>query len=130
MHKTLLLLKREYLSRVRKKTFILSTILTPLLFAGVISTVIYITVKNVSHENVAVADPSGYLKSNLESSKIVSYHFVQDVDTSNFVQKGYSAILIAPHTGVNQTDNFKLISAKSMNRFANDQIEKDVSQSL
>src|SRR6476469_9284425 len=130
MHKVLLIIKREYLSRVRKKTFILSTILTPLLFAVVISTVIFITVKNVSHQNVAVVDPNGYLKSNLESSKIVSYQFVPDVDTSNFVQKGYSAILIAPHTGVNQTSNFKLITEKSMNRFANDQIEKDISQSL
>jgi ABC-2 type transport system permease protein len=33
MNKTWLIIKREYLSRVRKKTFILSTILTPLLFA-------------------------------------------------------------------------------------------------
>lgn len=130
MNKVGLIIKREYLSRVRKKTFILSTILTPLLFAVVIGTVVFITVKNISHEKVAVVDPSGYLKSNLESSKIVSYQFVPEVDTSNFVQKGYSAILIAPHTGVNQTANFKLISAKSMNRFANDQIEKDISRSL
>src|SRR5829696_7043226 len=130
MKKTWLIIKREYLSRVRKKTFILSTILTPLLFAAVIGIVIFITVKNVSHENVAVVDPKGYLKSNLENSKIVSYHFVTDTDTSNFVQKGYSAVLIAPNTGVNNTSNFKLITEKSMNRFANDQIERDISQSL
>lgn len=130
MSKVGLIIKREYLSRVRKKTFILSTILTPLLFAGVIGTVIYITVKNVSHENVAVVDPSGYLKSNLENSKIVTYHFTPDTDTANFVQKGFSAILLAPHTGPNNTANFKLISAKSMNRFANEKIERDVSRSL
>ncbi|HUQ96614.1 MAG TPA: ABC transporter permease [Chitinophagaceae bacterium] len=130
MNKVGLIIKREYLSRVRKKTFILSTILTPLLFALVIGTVIYITVKNVSHENVAVVDPSGYLKSNLENSKNVTYHFVTDTDTSNFVRKGYSAVLLAPHTGVNTTANFKLITEKSMNRFANDQIDRDISRSL
>jgi ABC-2 type transport system permease protein len=130
MNKVGLIIKREYLSRVRKKTFILSTILTPLLFALVIGLVIFITVKNVSHENVAVVDPNGYLKANLEDSKVVSYHFVADIDTSNFAKKGYSAILIAPRTGVNHTDNFKLISEKSMNRFANDQIEHDISRSL
>ena len=130
MNKTWLIIKREYLSRVRKKTFILSTILTPLLFALVIGVVIFITVKNVSHENVVVVDPAGYLKANLENSKVVTYHFVTDADTSNFVKNGYSAILLAPHTGVNNTANFKLITAKSMNRFANDQIERDISRSL
>lgn len=130
MNKIPLIIKREYLSRVRKKTFILSTILTPLLFALVIGVVVFITVKNISHEKVAVVDPNGYLKSNLESSKIVSYTFATGVDTANFAAKGYSAILLAPQTGANQTSNFKLITEKSMNRFANDQIEKDISRSL
>ena len=47
MNKTWLIIKREYLSRVRKKTFILSTILTPLLFAALIAAVVFITVSNV-----------------------------------------------------------------------------------
>ena len=35
MHKILLIIKREYLSRVRKRSFIVMTILGPLLFAGI-----------------------------------------------------------------------------------------------
>src|SRR6476469_5136269 len=128
MNKIWLVIKREYLSRVRKKTFILSTILTPLLFAGVFGTIIYITIKNISNEKIAVVDPDGYLKSNLENSKSVTYTFVNDIDTGNFIQKGYSAVLLAPHAGVNQTGNFKLITAKSMNRISNERIEKDISQ--
>ncbi|MER3465268.1 MAG: ABC transporter permease, partial [Chitinophagaceae bacterium] len=54
MGKIGLIIKREYLSRVRKKTFILTTILTPLLFVGVIGLVVFITVKNVTHQTVAV----------------------------------------------------------------------------
>ena len=130
MNKTWLIVKREYLSRVRKKTFILSTILTPLVFAGLIGAVIAITVKNVRNEKIAVVDPSGVLKSSLEDSKSVSYHFATDVDTSNFAAKGYSAILFAPNTSINQTSNFKIVSEKSMSRFANDRIEQDVSQAL
>jgi ABC-2 type transport system permease protein len=130
MNKTWLIVKREYLSRVRKKTFILSTILTPLVFAGLIGAVIAITVKNVRNEKIAVVDPSGVLKSSLEDSKSVSYHFATDVDTSNFAAKGYSAILFAPNTSINQTSNFKIVSEKSMSRFANERIEQDVSQAL
>jgi len=130
MNKTALIIKREYLSRVRKKTFILSTILTPLLFAGVIGAVIFITVKNIRNEKIAVNDPHGILKSNLEGSKTVSYEFRTDIDTSNFKAKGYSAILYPPETGINQTRNFKIITEKSLSRFANDRIEKDISRAL
>jgi ABC-2 type transport system permease protein len=130
MNKTALIIKREYLSRVRKKTFILSTILTPLLFVGIIGTVIFVTVKNIRNEKIAVVDPNGILKSNLEGSKSVSYDFRTDIDTSNFHLKGYSALLYPPHTGINQSNNFKVITEKSLSRFANDQIEKDISRAL
>ncbi|MGN6402575.1 MAG: ABC transporter permease [Flavisolibacter sp.] len=130
MNKTALIIKREYLTRVRKKTFILSTILTPLLFAVVIGTVIFITVKNIRNEKIAVVDPAGILKSNLEGSKSVSYEFRTDVDTSNFRAKGYSAILYPPNTGVNKTPNFKVVTEKSLSRFANERIEKDIYQAL
>src|SRR2546423_217858 len=130
MNKTWLIIKREYLSRVRKKTFILSTILTPLLFAGVITIVTVISIKNVRHENVAVVDPGGLFKFNLVSNKAVSYDFRTDIDTSNFIEKGYSALLIAPRSGINQSTNVQVITEKSLSRVANEQIEKDISRAL
>jgi ABC-2 type transport system permease protein len=75
-------------------------------------------------------DPNGILKANLEGSKSVSYDFRNDIDTSNFNTKGYSALLYPPHTGINQTNNFKVIKEKSLSRFANDQIEKDIARAL
>jgi len=130
MNKTWLIIKREYISRVRKKTFLLTTILTPLLFVGVIAVVTLITVKNIRNEKIAVVDPAGILKSNLSSSKSVTYEFTNNVDTGNFVSKGYSAILYPPHTNANQTGNFRIITEKSLSRFANSRIEKDISTAL
>lgn len=130
MNKTWIIIKREYLSRVRKKTFILSTLLTPLLFVLVIGIVVFITVKNVRNERIAVVDPKGILKQNLENSKTVTYEYRSDVDTGNFISKGYSAVLYPPKTAVNQTDHFRVISEKSMSRFANDRLEKDISFAL
>jgi len=130
MSKVGLIIKREYLSRVRKKTFILTTILTPLLFIGMIAAVTFITAKNIRNEKLAVVDEQSLLKSNLKNSKSVSYEFRNDVDTSNFKSKGFTAILFAPHSGINQTRNFKLISEKSLNRIANDRIDKDISHAL
>ena len=72
MSKVALIIKREYLSRVRKKTFILTTILTPLLFIGLIAAVVFITVKNVRNEKIAVVDSEGLLKTGLKSSESVT----------------------------------------------------------
>jgi ABC-2 type transport system permease protein len=130
MNKTWLIIKREYASRVRKKTFILTTLLTPLLFVGVIGFIIFITVKNVRNEKIAVVDPNGTFQSSLENSKSVTYDFRPDVDTGNFVEKGYSALLLAPHTGINQTNNLQLITQKSLSRFASSKVDKDVSRAL
>ncbi|HEX7844847.1 MAG TPA: ABC transporter permease [Chitinophagaceae bacterium] len=60
MNKILLIIQREYLTRVRKKTFIISTILFPLLYLGLIFGIGYLGEKGKRKLNVAVVDQSGY----------------------------------------------------------------------
>ena len=128
MNKTGLIIRREYLSRVRKKTFIISTLLTPLLFAALIIAVVLLTIRGVRHEKVAVIDPAGIFKSTLDNSKLITYDFSAAVDTSNFAEKGYSVLLLPPNTDINKTGNFKIITEKSLSRMANERIEKDISR--
>jgi ABC-2 type transport system permease protein len=96
MNKILLIIQREYLTRVRNKTFILSTILTPLLFAGLITVVTVISVKNIDQEKIAVIDNSGTLKGNIENTKALTFEFPTGVDSNNYQAKGYTAILYTP----------------------------------
>src|SRR3954469_17073082 len=107
MNKILLIIKREYLVRVRNKTFILSTILTPLLFAGLITAVTIISIKNFDREKIAVIDHSGGLQGNLENTKSLLFEFPAGVDSTNYKAKGYSAVLYAPS---GTSINYKLIS--------------------
>jgi ABC-2 type transport system permease protein len=60
MRKIRLIIRREYLTRVRKKTFIISTILFPLLWLGLIFGMGYIASTSKQHLKVAVIDSSGY----------------------------------------------------------------------
>lgn len=46
MNKTWLIIKREYITRVRNKTFIISTFLTPLFFVGLIAAIAYLSPKD------------------------------------------------------------------------------------
>ena len=65
MHKIWLIIKREYLTRVRKKTFIISTLLFPLLYIALIFGMGYIAKESVQNLKVAVIDSSGYFSESL-----------------------------------------------------------------
>src|ERR1700733_6593041 len=96
MNKIGLIIRREYLTRVRNRTFILTTILMPLLIVLFIVGVVYLSVKGKDQLKVAVIDNNGFFKNNLKGSNEVSFDFPNGVDTSNYLLKGYSAILLIP----------------------------------
>jgi ABC-2 type transport system permease protein len=60
MNKILLIIQREYITRVKKKTFIISTILFPLLYLGLIFGIGYLGERGKKKLNVAFIDQSGY----------------------------------------------------------------------
>jgi ABC-2 type transport system permease protein len=60
MQKIWLIIKREYLTRVRKKTFIISTLLFPLLYIALVFGMGYIAEKSRQNLHVAIIDSSGY----------------------------------------------------------------------
>jgi ABC-2 type transport system permease protein len=127
MKKILLIVQREYLTRVRNKTFILSTILTPLLFAGLITAVTLISIKNIDREKVAVIDPANVLNGNIENTKALTFEFPKDVDSNNYIAKGYSAILYTPGPGNN---GYKLVSKKQFGMVAEGDLEEKINKSV
>lgn len=59
MNKIILIIQREYLSRVRKKSFIITTLLFPLLYLGFIFGTSYISTKTATKLKIALVDSSG-----------------------------------------------------------------------
>jgi ABC-2 type transport system permease protein len=127
MQKIWLIIKREYLTRVRKKTFILSTILTPLLFVGLITAVTVISVKNVDKENVAVVDPANVFEGKIDNGKAVSFTFAPGVDSTNYKQKGYSAILYVPN---DSSTTYRLVSKKQFGMVAENNVQDRINKSM
>lgn len=64
MNQIFLVLKREYLTRVKKKSFLLATILTPLVIPAIIFTIAYFATrdKDSRHDEIHVLDESGYFE--------------------------------------------------------------------
>src|SRR4030095_1907237 len=65
MRKIRLIISREYLTRVRKRTFIISTILFPLLYVLLIFGTGYLAEKSRQVLTVAIIDSSGYFTDDL-----------------------------------------------------------------
>lgn len=75
MNKTLLIIKREYFSRVKKKSFLLMTFLVPLLIIGMYALVIALSISGGDNiPTVEVIDESGILKDGLQDKKTVKFH--------------------------------------------------------
>ncbi len=75
MSKIGLIIKREYLRRVSKKSFILLTFLTPFLFAAMIFVPLLLsTIQSDEVRNVAIIDNTGKYANLFEDNE--SYHFI------------------------------------------------------
>ena len=106
MNKILLIIRREYLTRVRKRTFIISTILFPLLYLALIFGTSYIAAKSGTHLRIAMIDSSGYFdKGKLErenqkdtSSTLTLINVSADSLSKNFKEWGYDGYLVIPST--------------------------------
>jgi ABC-2 type transport system permease protein len=104
MHKIWLIIKREYLTRVRKKTFILSTVLFPLLYLGLIFGTGYINAKSGRKLKVALVDSSGYFtkeridKENMadSSSAIILVNQSPESINAGIEKSGYDGYIVIP----------------------------------
>lgn len=75
MNKILLIIRREYLSRVKKKSFLLVTFLVPLFLIGIYAFTIYLTAKSFGSNEATVymVDQSGLFSGKLENTNSVTF---------------------------------------------------------
>lgn len=94
MNKIWLVIKREYLTRVKNKTFLLSTFLFPIIIVAFVIGSVFLAIKSRNKVKIAVINDPGYLQKNLESdSSFVIFEFPKDINSSNYEAAGYSGLL-------------------------------------
>lgn len=76
MKNIILITKREFLTQVKKKSFILLTLLAPLLILAFAAVIGFMFKANKSHYRVEVVDRSNLFNGQLKSSDDVSYTFI------------------------------------------------------
>lgn len=130
MNKIWLIIKREYTTRVRNRTFILSTILLPLFFIGFIFASAYFSIRSTEKQKVAVVDSNGIFKKSFQSDQAITYEFPSDVNANNFKEKGFSAFLIIPENYNSGGDSISLISTKQLGVDAEDRIRDQINDAI
>ena len=118
MNKSILILKREYLIRVKKKSFIIMTLLVPLMMAVFTILPAYLaTMDDKEERTIAVYDPTGLILNQLESNDYTKFHYIPDQEyreiSKNFVSGKYYAILHIPEN-ILTTNRAEMISDKQV----------------
>jgi len=75
MNKILLIIKREYWANVKKRSFLVMTLLAPFLILLFLAVVIYIGKANNSKKKIAIIDESGLFKGKLKSTPDWKFSF-------------------------------------------------------
>ncbi len=99
LNTTGIIISREYLNKVKKKSFLITTFLVPVLFAALalLPTLIMLGTKE-SAKTIAVVDRSGIVAPALENSETATYSIVEDTDIDalklSLKEKGYDGLLV------------------------------------
>lgn len=133
MNKILLIIQREYLSRVKKKSFIIMTFLTPLLIAGVYGLIGYFTYKGISdtHDKVAVVSTNTVLTAKLSSDKNITYEYVNkslDEMKKSMKAQDFDYVLYIPNFSLKSPDSIQLFGNKQAGLSLNRRISGDIEE--
>lgn len=136
MNKTLLIIKREFIAKVRNKSFIVMTFLSPLLFLGIGTLVFYLSTMKADMKTIAIHDETGRFVHEFKSDKEYKYIDLSQVDTKtlkdSIVRESYEGLLIIPKTNTNDELQKKIefISNDSPSLSLIDNLEDVISQKI
>ena len=114
MKKIWLVVKREYITRVRKRSFIVMTLFTPILFAGLIGGLLWVAMMDKGDEKViAVIDDSGLFKDKFHNADGLYFTYLNDdINTAktNFSQFGPDGLLYIPKLDIHSPEGIQLFT--------------------
>ena len=123
MHKIWLIIKREYLVRVRKKSFILMTILGPILMAALFIVPTYLATQTQENRIIALNEDANYI---LEDSEFIHFTTIPTSEAellkTDFSGSPYYALLYI------YGENFTLYSNQQISLSVSKSIERQLEQ--
>jgi ABC-2 type transport system permease protein len=116
MNKISVIIKREYLTRVRKKSFIIMTILAPLLMAAIVilPTVLMVGQEGEFKKIAVIEDNSDLFRGAIKNTKEIEFDYLENTKAEDlkktFEKSGYYGILYISPELINTPNAVQLIS--------------------
>ena len=132
MNKILLVIQREYLTRVRKKSFWVLTLLVPILIVTIYAIPIYLATNSLEETHVAVVDETG-LYTDFQSTDNVIYHYMDSFDTALVGHSDTVDVMLyipRPTSGVVPTETFVYYSKDAPSPSVKSNIDKQCQDML
>ena len=136
MDKILLIIQREYLTRVRKKSFLVMSIIGPVLFAAIYIIPIWLASSSSDELTVKVQDESGLFSDQFNNAGGLSFIYTDNVDldadkASLKNSKEFDALLHIPNIDLDDPSGVTIyakqtvspMTAKSIERIIENKIE-------
>ncbi|CAG0953559.1 putative protein YhaP [Flavobacteriales bacterium] len=133
MGKIGIIIQREYFSRVKKKSFIIMTVLGPVLMAAIMIVPLWIAMQDKTVQRIQVIDDSGLFQNLLQSDEYNQFDFTPiNIFTAkeNFYSTDYNVILYIPPSIIKGNYNVQLFYKKqpgvSTEMFIRSQLEERI----
>lgn len=133
MNKVSLIIQREYLSRVKKRSFIVMTILGPLLLAGLMIIPIWLSMQKPAKQTIEVIDESYLFRGLVPEKENIHFDYPEisfDSAIEGFYLTDYDAILYIPHNILAGGKTVKLFYKNPIGVAAEEYISSTVSKMM
>ena len=134
MKNIILIAKREFFTQVKKKSFIILTLLTPLLiivFGGVVSLMFQ---ANETQMQISVIDKSGLFKDRLKSDQNIRYVFSSEETEKSLIKalettEEMNGVMIIPKKEIHELENsIEILTNKNLSNEARRNIAGNISE--
>jgi ABC-2 type transport system permease protein len=137
MNKIWLIIKREFKTRVKKRSFLVVTLLVPVFFAATIVVPILLATNSKEEKRIAVIDDSHLFMNRFPDDKGVYYKYLVNTNVDTFQHKyadyGYAGLLYIPELDIDRPSGITYYSnaqpglsvESRLTRRVNDLIEEE-----
>ena len=102
MHNIFLIIQREYITRVRKKSFLIMSIVGPLLIACLWVVPIWLSTKETDQKTIEILDDSGFFNEKFAETSSLKFEYIQ-------------TDLVAAKTDILRSENYGLLYIPRIN---------------
>ena len=133
MNKILLVIQREYLTRIQKKSFWIASLLGPILITAIYAVPIWLAMQDKEVKRIEVVDESGLFQTADLVDKEVEFKLVNKPVAdlkANFAKEGYTALVHLPKDILTNGRDLKIYSEKNLSLSLKSSIERVIEKKV